>query len=105
MVSGMRNHQVEDFDVQGSGNEPHRAVSALHLGEGIMKSSAGRSHGEKRNTVLPLSARRKTRSCVQYTVVREKPDSEETARRQNPAAAAATNYPVFLPRASLFQRS
>ena len=57
---GHEDHQVEDFDVQGSGNEPHRAVSALHLGEGVMKSSAGRSHGEKRNIVLPLSARRKT---------------------------------------------
>ena len=62
---GHEDHQVEDFDVQGSGNEPHRAVSALHLGEGVMKSSAGRSHGEKRNIVLPLSARRKTRSCVE----------------------------------------
>ena len=62
---GHEDHQVEDFDVQGSGNEPHRAVSALHLGEGVMKSSAGRSHGEKRNIVLPLSARRKTRLCVE----------------------------------------
>jgi hypothetical protein len=62
---GHEDHQVEDFDVQGSGNEPHRAVSALHLGDGVMKSSAGRSHGEKRNIVLPLSARRKTRSCVE----------------------------------------
>ena len=62
---GHEDHQVEDFDVQGSGNEPHRAVCALHLGEGVMKSSAGRSHGEKRNIVLPLSARRKTRSCVE----------------------------------------
>ena len=62
---GHEDHQVEDFDVQGSGNEPHRAVSALHLGEGVMKSSAGRSHGEKRNIVLPLSARRKTRCFVE----------------------------------------
>ena len=62
---GHEDHQVEDFDVQGSGNEPHRAVCALHLGEGVMKSSAGRSHGEKRNIVLPLSARRKTR-CYKY---------------------------------------
>ena len=62
---GHEDHQVEDFDVQGSGNEPHRAVSALHLGEGVMKSSAGRSHGEKRNIVLPLSARRKTRCYVE----------------------------------------
>ena len=62
---GHEDHQVEDFDVQGSGNEPHRAVCALHLGEGVMKSSAGRSHGEKRNIVLPLSARRKTRCFVE----------------------------------------
>ena len=64
---GHEDHQVEDFDVQGSGNEPHRAVCALHLGEGVMRSSAGRSH-KKRNIVLPLRARRKTSSYVENKV-------------------------------------
>jgi hypothetical protein len=50
MVSGMRIHQVEDFDVQGSGNEPHRAVCAQHLGEGVMKSTALAGHTVKKGT-------------------------------------------------------
>jgi hypothetical protein len=33
-----------------------------------MKSSAGRSHGEKRNIVLPLSARRKTDCYVEIKI-------------------------------------
>ena len=46
---GHEDHQVEDFDVQGSGNEPHRAVSALHLGEGVMKSDLA-GHTVKKGT-------------------------------------------------------
>jgi hypothetical protein len=40
-------------------------LCAASWGRGHEVHSAGRSHGEKRNIVLPLSARRKTRCYVE----------------------------------------